>query len=809
MGTGRRLSELLLLCALVDLVACEPVPELEFNLPPEAGTAELGPAGATTLDEITLTYEEATDPDGDSPRHRILWTRDEYLVDVPPGTNFPSETASKGEVVRVEIIASDGEFESAAWGDSLIIGNAPPFISEISLYPVDATTEDVLSVVVEADDPDDDDVSLAYAWTRDGEGADVGNASEIGAEETLKGEVWSVTVTPSDGEVSGEPASAEVKIGNSAPTLGALYITADLSTGDQVGAVPIDADDPDGDDVTVTVEWLIDGVLAETDTLEPGETTALLDAVFVKGDSIQARAWGNDGFLDSNVVESEVETVANTAPTIDEVTITPSEGQESTTFECLVSGKADPDEDTVTIRYDWIVSGSSLKMNQSTLDGDDFDKHDTVSCKATPTDGFDDGDTLESDTANVVNTPPTLDSVSLNETSPVVTETISAAPSGFADDDGDSASYSFAWYVDGTKQSSTSTSLALTSYSRGDEVYCRITPNDGEEDGTAVKSDVATIANSPPSLSAASVTPSAPGTEDDLVLATGTTSDADGDDVDLSYEWYLNGSYLTDGVTTLDASYTVKGDRVYVDVTPSDGIDEGNTRKTSVVTIRNTAPVADGELLSSEPVESCDYADLDASSSSDVDDADTLTYSWSLTTRPSGSKATDSDFDDTTSETPLFFVDASGSWAFTLTVSDGSATDTDSVLMTSTLRADNTDPSAYPGSDATYTDTASCSSTGYAIVCDDCDDVEIDLDASGSTDDDGDPLHYAWTAASSTASTSLSGANTETPTLTISGLETDYGVTEEYDVEVQLIASDCAGGSDTETMTITVECTGI
>ncbi len=133
------------------------------------------------------------------------------------------------------------------------------------------------------------------------------------------------------------------------------------------------------------------------------------------------------------------------------------------------------------------------------------------------------------------------------------------------------------------------------------------------------------------------------------------------------------------------------------------GEDGGSTTTT------NQAPVASAG--SNQSVVTGSQVTLDSSSSSDANN-DSLTYTWSMNTVPSGSSAS---LDDSTSASPVFTADLDGSYIISLVVNDGTVSSTsDSVTVSSST----TTSSAYSYS-IVDTDQTVCynSSTGSTETC--------------------------------------------------------------------------------------------
>src|ERR1035437_4135649 len=139
-----------------------------------------------------------------------------------------------------------------------------------------------------------------------------------------------------------------------------------------------------------------------------------------------------------------------------------------------------------------------------------------------------------------------------------------------------------------------------------------------------------------------------------------------------------------------------------------------------------------------------DTVTLNGSGSTNPSGVGTLTYSWAFTYRPGGS----AQLNNPTGVMPTFTVDVAGNFIITLTVSNGIATSTSSVTV-STL---NSPPVANAGPNQTV-------SVGS----------QVSLDGSHSTDVDGNTLTYLWSFVGLPPGSlaTLTGANTVSPKFTV------------------------------------------
>jgi RHS repeat-associated protein len=159
-----------------------------------------------------------------------------------------------------------------------------------------------------------------------------------------------------------------------------------------------------------------------------------------------------------------------------------------------------------------------------------------------------------------------------------------------------------------------------------------------------------------------------------------------------------------------------------VTVTASDGYGETGTQTFSIVAqdiaVPNTPPLANAGP--DQTVFAGHTVTLDGSRSSDVD-GDQLTFFWSFTSLPPGSRAT---LSDPAAVNPTFFVDLPGAYTVQLIVNDGIV---DSIPEAMVISTQNSAPVANAGPDQTVfvTDT-------------------VQLDGSRSSDVDGDQLTFFW-----------------------------------------------------------------
>ena len=433
---------------------------------------------------------------------------------------------------------------------------------------------------------------------------------------------------------------------NSPPSATVALNTATPTTNQTLTATTTKAD-TDGDPVTLTYVWKVNGVAKKTTPASSSLTDTFDLSVSGngdKGETVTVDVTPNDGHVDGTTVTDSA-VVINTAPsaTVALNTAAPKTNETLT----ATATRADDDGDLVKLTYVWKVGGATKKTtsaSSSLTDTFDLsalgngDKGQAITVEVTPNDGDANG-AMVSASATVVNSPPSATNVLLSATGPKTKDTISVS-FDYADDDGDAqAGTTYQWqkkspgatsFTDIAGANGSSLNLATAGNGdKGDQLRVIITPKDGSAFGTGVFSNVATVVNSAPVISAVSL-PAGPKTKD-VISASVSASDDDGDTLAKSYKWYKNGTLLgAETGSSLDlgvAGNGDKGDKIRVAVTASDG-DGGSDQKSSdEVTIVNSAPVISAVTLPAGP-KTKDV--ISASVSASDDDGDTLakSYTW-------------------------------------------------------------------------------------------------------------------------------------------------------------------------------------
>lgn len=229
------------------------------NKPPTAPEVAIAPSSPTAADDLEVQFIfEAEDPDGDDVRYEYAWLRDGELVDALTDDTVPASELRRGEVWEVRVRAKDPWISGPSADDEVTVGNAPPTVEPEFVDATPTAARDLL-VDPHADDPDGDEVTVSYVWKSNG-AVQPYTGPRVPKEVLARGQTWRVSVEPSDGDLVGETRELVVEIGNSTPTVSVAFASPNPSVCQPlVCEVTAGAFDADGDPVTVSIAWTVNG----------------------------------------------------------------------------------------------------------------------------------------------------------------------------------------------------------------------------------------------------------------------------------------------------------------------------------------------------------------------------------------------------------------------------------------------------------------------------------------------------------------------------------------------------------------------
>ena len=262
------------------------------------------------------------------------------------------------------------------------------------------------------------------------------------------------------------------------------------------------------------------------------------------------------------------------------------------------------------------------------------------------------------------NTPPSPPTIAISPADPRTTDAlvVEILADG-ADEDGDALSYTYQWYRDSALMSGyTADTVAASKTSKHEVWMVEVRSTDGEDESDPAVAEVEVL-NTPPALSSASLSPSAPTVEDTLTCTPAGWTDDDGDAAGYVYQWTVDGAAVAETGGTLSGAFS-KNQSVGCTVTPDDGDDLGDPVTAASVTVTNTPPVPPVVSIDpAYPTTDDDLTTLVGTPASDADgDALTTTYTWEkdgVVTAYTGSSVA------------ALYTDREETWTLTVTVDDG------------------------------------------------------------------------------------------------------------------------------------------
>jgi hypothetical protein len=216
---------------------------LEGGHPPVIRRVDLRPSRPIPGNIIEANVE-VFDPDGDEVSLSYAWAVEGSRVGDDRSTLLLGD-APKGSVIRLTVIARDGDSKSPAEIVSVRVANRPPTMLGVVIEPLDEVRANRdIAANPRAQDPDGDPLEYTYRWRVNGEQVEA-DGPVLTADNYERGDEIDLTVVARDGEESSEPLnSAPFTVANSPPR-----ITSTPGAFDEDGTFryAVLAEDPDGD----------------------------------------------------------------------------------------------------------------------------------------------------------------------------------------------------------------------------------------------------------------------------------------------------------------------------------------------------------------------------------------------------------------------------------------------------------------------------------------------------------------------------------------------------------------------------------
>ena len=219
----------------------------------------------------------------------------------------PASETRRGEVWEVTARPSDEFGSGPSSTASVTIYNAPPVVVLPAITPEFAHTDTTLTASASATDEEGDPVGITVHWVRDG--VDLGQTGPtLDPSFTAKGDRISARFVANDGFDDSEPVTAgPVAILNSPPTPPTLRIEPGTEEDDIWCEVAAPSFDADGDAISYTFSWTVDGAAWTGST----GTTAFIGDTIIAEDTAQGQEWvctvtASDGDTASEPATAEV-----------------------------------------------------------------------------------------------------------------------------------------------------------------------------------------------------------------------------------------------------------------------------------------------------------------------------------------------------------------------------------------------------------------------------------------------------------------------------------------------------------------------
>jgi hypothetical protein len=394
---------------------------------------------------------------------------------------------------------------------------------------------------------------------------------------------------------------------NHAPSQGTVALSPSAPRTDQtVTATPSGFTDPDGDPIAYRYRWLRNG------TEIAGATSNTLNLALAgngdRGDTIRVEVYATDNRGAASDTSAQTLAVADTNPTSGTGTIAPTPPATNDVIRATPAGFADIDGDTLTYTYQWLKNGTAITgatnrtLDLSVAGNGDFNDLMSVDIRANDGNGGTSPVVRVTQRITATNSSPVAGTLGLAPAPARTDQTLTATPSGFVDRDGQSLTYAYRWFKNGTVISgATASTLNLATAGngdRGDTIQAEVTAKDPAGASSEAITAISSVINSAPTQGTVTIKPTTLATNDIVSANVSGFTDADSDALTYQYQWFKNGTAIAGAnARTLDLSQAGNGDvgdLLEVEVNALDGNagNSGVVRVGKSITAANSNPVA-------------------------------------------------------------------------------------------------------------------------------------------------------------------------------------------------------------------------
>ena len=520
--------------------------------------------------------------------------------------------------------------------------NQAPSVTNLVIDPSNPTTTDTLSLTYTYSDSDGDSESgTTIRWSRNSSVvSSLDDVTSVSSSFLSKGQIWSVTVTPSDGTDMGSPVtSPSLTIQNTPPVANGLSISPTDPTEQDDITMSYSFSDVDLDTESGTViQWYLDGSrIAEFDG-----TSSISKVSTRSGDVWEVRVTPSDGEDTGTLASASIQIgSSNTAPSIQSLSIMPTNPVTTDDLNMSYTYADDDGDPSTLVEIQWLKNDVNAPEYNGlfSLPSSATSKGDVWKVSVRASDGIEFSPWAESAPRTIGNAPPILQSLNLTPNSPTSSDDLQISYQ-WSDPDGDAlALVHVHWHIDGQHVSSYDDLLLIEAgqTTRGQMWHAEIVLEDS--DG-AVSTDHAnpaldhvtssvTIGNSNPIVQVELNTEGIENYALDPLQVSINSSDIDSDDLEISSIWYRDGFRISalDNQSIAPIDWLGVGQVWTITVFADDGFGGITSISSSPITIENIAPTA--AFLSPDNVMTESETVLDAVSSNDPDGS-IVAWFWTI-----------------------------------------------------------------------------------------------------------------------------------------------------------------------------------